>query len=147
MKKFVYLDDVAIADIAFDAYGKTLEELFAHCAEAIFTMMVNLKTVTPSVQREIHLRADTIERLLYDFLSELVYLKDTELLLFKTVKVSLSKQGKEYTLQATLHGEVIDREKHELGNDVNANPPPREFRDVGNRREDIQRTIYQLKNR
>lgn len=120
MKPFVYLDDVAIADIAFDAYGKTLEELFTHCAEAVFTMMVNLKTVDVTVAREIHLRADTIERLLYDFLSELVYLKDTELLLFKTVKVTLGRQGREHTLQATLHGDVIDREKHELGNDVKA---------------------------
>ena len=120
MKHFIYLDDVAIADIAFDAFGKTLEELFEHCAEAIFTMMVNLKTVEPNVERAIHLRADSLENLLYDFLSELVYLKDTELLLFKTVKVTLGKDGKEHTLSAELKGETIDRIKHELGNDVKA---------------------------
>ncbi len=120
MKHFVYLEDVAVADIAFDAFGKTLEELFEHCAEAVFTMMVNLKTVEPTIEREIHLRADSLENVLYDFLSELVYLKDTELLLFKTVKVTLGKDGKEHTLSATLHGEAIDRKKHELGNDVKA---------------------------
>ncbi len=120
MKKFVYLEDVAVADIAFDAFGKTLEELFEYCAEAVFTMMVNLKTVEPTITREIHLRADSLENLLYDFLSELVYLKDTELLLFKTVKITLGKQGKDHTLSATLKGEQIDRVKHELGNDVKA---------------------------
>ncbi|MBI1972425.1 archease [Candidatus Woesearchaeota archaeon] len=120
MKHFVFLDDVAVADIAFDAYGKTLEELFEHCAEAIFTMMVNLKTVDTTIEREIHLRADSLENLLYDFLSELVYLKDTELLLFKTVKVTLGKDSKEHTLAAELRGETIDREKHNLGNDVKA---------------------------
>lgn len=120
MKHFVYLEDVAVADIAFDAFGKTLEELFEHCAEAMFTMMVNLKTVQQTIQREIHLRADSLENLLYDFLSELVYLKDTELLLFKTVKITLGKDGKDHTLSADLHGEQIDRVKHELGNDVKA---------------------------
>jgi len=120
MKKFVFLDDVAVADIAFDAYGKTLNDLFQHCAEAIFTMMVDLKTVQPVVEREIHLRADSLENLLYDFLSELVYLKDTELLLFKTVKVTLGKDSKGHTLAAELRGETIDREKHKLGNDIKA---------------------------
>ena len=120
MKHFVFLEDVAVADIAFDAFGKTLEELFEHCAEAMFTMMVNLKTVEPTIERSIHLRADSLENLLYDFLSELVYLKDTELLLFKTVKITLGKDGKEYTLSAELHGETIDRKKHELGNDAKA---------------------------
>jgi len=123
MKHFVFLEDVAVADIAFDAFGKTLEELFQHCAEAMFTMMVNLKTVEPTIERSIHLRADSLENLLYDFLSELVYLKDTELLLFKTVHVTLGKDGKDgkdHVLSAELHGEQIDRVKHELGNDVKA---------------------------
>ena len=120
MKHFVFLEDVSIADIAFDAFGKTVEELFEHGAEAMFTMMVNLKTVGLTVKREIHLRADSLENLLYDFLSELVYLKDTELLLFKTVQVTLGKDGKEHTLSAELQGETIDRVNHELGNDVKA---------------------------
>ncbi len=120
MKHFVFLEDVAVADIAFDAFGKTLEDLFEHCAEAMFTMMVNLKTVDATIERAIHLRADSLENLLYDFLSELVYLKDTELLLFKTVQVTLGKDGKEHTLSAELKGETIDRKKHELGNDIKA---------------------------
>lgn len=120
MKHFVFLEDVAVADIAFDAFGKTMNELFEHCAEAMFTMMVNLKTVDATIKRAIHLRADSLENLLYDFLSELVYLKDTELLLFKTVHATLGKDNNEYTLTAELQGETIDREKHELGNDVKA---------------------------
>ena len=45
MGKFKYLDDVAIADTAFEAYGKTLEDLFATCASATFEVMADTKRI------------------------------------------------------------------------------------------------------
>ena len=47
MGKFKFLEDVAIADAAFLAEGKTLEELFAICATATFEVMANTKKVEP----------------------------------------------------------------------------------------------------
>ena len=44
MKKFKYLEKVAIADIAFESYGKTLNEVFENSAYAFFDMTCNPKT-------------------------------------------------------------------------------------------------------
>ena len=61
-----------------------------------------------------------IEKLLFDFLNELVYFKDAELLLFSKVRCSVKKVGNKYTLAAALKGEKIDTKRHKLKNDVKA---------------------------
>lgn len=120
MKKYKILEDVAIADIAIEAYGKNLNELFENSALAIFEESANLKNVKEKEKRSIKINAKNIEDLLYDFLSEILFLKDTYSIIFKKSKIKIQKKGKKYHLNAELYGEKIDRERHELGNDIKA---------------------------
>ena len=118
MKKFKVLEDVAIADIAFEAYGKNLNELFENTALAIFEETADLSKIEEKENKSIKIEADNIENLLFDFLSELLYIKDTDSFLFKSSKVKIDE--KKHTLKAELTGEKINREKHELRNDIKA---------------------------
>ena len=43
--KYKFLEDVALADIAYEAYGKDLNELFENAALAIFELSADMKTV------------------------------------------------------------------------------------------------------
>lgn len=117
---FTFLPDIAIADIAFEAYGTTLNELFEAAAQAIFETMADTSTIKQKQNREISLAASTIDHLLYDFLSEIVFLKDTESLVFAHVKVNIKEDGKGYTLNATVTGDTINPRTQKLGNDVKA---------------------------
>lgn len=117
--KFKYLEDVAIADICFEAYGKDVNELFENCGFAITDCMVNLKEVKPKVKKKIKLESDTLENLLYDFLSELLFIKDTDGFLFSNYKINV-KQGKKFSIIADCSGNKIDYEKFELRNDIKA---------------------------
>jgi len=119
MEKFKFLPDIATADIAFDAYGETLDALFAHCAEAVFTEMVDFTTVTPTITKEIKVEGNTIEEALYNFLEELVFLKDADYMVFSEFSVKVT-EGKPVKVEATVKGEKINQEKHKLGNDVKA---------------------------
>jgi len=56
---------------------------------------------------------------LFDFLGELIYFKDAELLLFSKIKVDIKKEEKLYKLKALLKGEKL-REEHEQKVDVKA---------------------------
>ena len=49
--KFKYLENVAIADTCFEAYGKTLNEMFENSALAVSDCMVNLKEIKQKVKR------------------------------------------------------------------------------------------------
>ena len=120
MKKFQYLEDIAVADIAFDAFGKDLNELFANAALALFTMQVDLKTVNAKKTWKINLRNNKLDNLLFDFLDELIFLKDKDYSIFSKVKVKVADKKASYNLEAEVKGESINTEKHKLGNDVKA---------------------------
>ena len=116
---FKFLEKIAIADIAFEAYGKTLTELFVNCAKATFEAMVDLKTVTPTQTDKVVLENKNLSDLLFDWLSELVYLKDYKAIVFKDFSVKIG-QNMKYRLEAKVKGETINAQKHKLRADVKA---------------------------
>lgn len=119
LKSFTFLPDIAIADVAFEAVAPSLNELFETAAQATFEVMVETKTIIPTITKKISLTASTLENLLYDFLSEIIFLKDTGSLVFSETKVSVT-EGKTFSLQATLKGASINADTQKLGNDVKA---------------------------
>jgi SHS2 domain-containing protein len=116
-----YLEDIAIADVAFEATGSTLEELFRDAGRALTnTQVKNIEDVENEVSKELELKADKVDDLLHEFLEELIFLKDTEQLLLAEFDLSIEKKGQGYVLTGTAKGEVIDPKKHEMLVDVKA---------------------------
>ena len=110
-----------MADIAFEASGKTLEELFSSSGEALTsTMIKDPKTLGTGEEKRFTLEAKDEEFLLHDFLQELIFLKDAEQLLFKEYELRIEKGGKGLKLYATIKGEHLDPEKHDLLVDAKA---------------------------
>ena len=116
--KFKYFDHTA--DIIFEAYGKSMEEVFENSALALEEIMVKTSSISLKKKHPIKLEADNIENLLYDFLSELIFLKDADGLLFKKFKVSIKEVKKKFILNANCEGDLINREKHDLLCDAKA---------------------------
>ncbi|MBI1970559.1 archease [Candidatus Woesearchaeota archaeon] len=119
-QKYRYLDDIATADLAFVAEGKTLSLLFKHAAEALAASMISLKTITPKKKKTLSFKHGDIERLLFNFLEEIIYLKDAEQFVHSKSTVAVAKKGNEYHLTATLFGEKLNPKKQEFHNDVKA---------------------------
>ena len=115
---FRFLDNVAIADVAFEARGRTLPALFESCARALTEVMVDRTSVKPRKVERITLTSDSTENLLYDFLTDLIIRKDVDSILFRDFRVSLDESGRR--LECVARGEVIDRKRHRLRNDVKA---------------------------
>ena len=87
-----YLDDRAIADVAFSATGETLEELFHSSVDALVNAMVyDLFSITPREEREIHLSAEGIGMLLFELLQWVIISKDTEGLLMRIESVRIAE--------------------------------------------------------
>jgi len=115
---FRFLPDVALADIAFEAESDSVDGLFETCAMAITDIMVDPKTLRGTAERRISLSSENLDRLLYDFMTELIFMKDVDSLLVGDFTVRVSPEGT--ALEATARGELIDRERHRLRNDVKA---------------------------
>ncbi|MHB9029124.1 MAG: archease, partial [Candidatus Latescibacterota bacterium] len=89
-----YLEDIATADSAFEATGRTREELIIAAADALMNVMVeNLDSIEQQRIVDIGLEADTFEMLLFRLLDDLVYYKDAERLLLRIRKVELCTRG------------------------------------------------------
>jgi SHS2 domain-containing protein len=114
-----YLEEVAIADVAFEAEGRTLSEVFEASALALTETMVDLDGLSPVQSRQISLTAEDLETLLFRWLAELIYLKDSACLLFGRFEISI-REATEWELQATVWGDLIDYEKMSLRMDVKA---------------------------
>ena len=119
--RYRFLEDIAIADVAFEAEGKTLTELFLNAALALTnTMAKDLNSVEQKVVKNIQLEADNAETLLYGFLQELVFNRDAELLLFSRYDIDIREEKGKWRIQANIHGEELNQEKHQLVADVKA---------------------------
>jgi SHS2 domain-containing protein len=120
MGRYKFLEDVAIADAAFLAEGETLEELFGICAQAAFEVMADTKTIQHKHREEIKLVGVNPDELLFDWLAELIYLKDLKSILFSKFDIKIQKKKNGYNLKATVWGEPADQKKHKVRVDVKA---------------------------
>ena len=118
---YKYLEDVGTADIAFEATGRDLPELFTAAAEATMNVMIeNLGAIEPRAKRRVELKNDVIDMLLFDFLQELIYFKDAERLLLRVHEMRIDEKDGHYFLKTTGAGERLDVARHQQRCDVKA---------------------------
>jgi SHS2 domain-containing protein len=115
MKRFEILDHTA--DIGLVIYGENLKALFENAGEAFFRLITDLRKVRRRVERRINIGRESLDRLMVDWLSELLYLHDVENLLFQGFKVeSVGKNG----LKAIVKGEPFREGVHVIKTEVKA---------------------------
>jgi len=101
------------AEAGIIARGVTLAEAFANAAEGMYALVLDLDGVHEREQRNIALEAGDREQLLIDWLLELLFLTDTEGLVFRRFAVD---ELTETHLRARAWGERFDPERHVSNN-------------------------------
>ena len=99
------------ADIGLVAYGDSLSEAFANAACGLFSIMADLRKVKKVESRIVEVDAGSPEDLLYSWLNDLIFLFDTEGLLFKCFDIT---EFSENHLKATVYGEKYDPSRHRI---------------------------------
>jgi len=122
LASFRILDDIAVADVAFEATGETPSELFVSAAQAVIDILANPTTVAKIWHRTIDMEDNQIADLFFDWLSEMVYLKDAEGVVFCQAMATVTHEPlrDRWRLHGELVGESIDSTRHELRSDVKA---------------------------
>jgi SHS2 domain-containing protein len=115
MKRFEILDHTA--DIGIIVHGENLKALFENAGEAFFHLITDLRKVRRRTERRIDIGGESLDRLMVDWLSELLYLHDVENLLFKGFKVeSVGEDG----LRGIVKGEPFQEGVHVIKTGVKA---------------------------
>jgi SHS2 domain-containing protein len=105
------------ADVGLHAYGQNLTELFVHAAQGMESLMVPLEQIQVVTDREIAVEGHDPVALLIAWLNELIFLFDTEYLLFCDFTIDTITETR---LTARASGEVYDAQHHELSSAIKA---------------------------
>ena len=108
--------DNATADVAFIAEGNSLEEMFEDSAKAVSQIMVELETIEEKESIEFSIQGKNKEEMLFNFLQEIIIIKDSDMKIFKRFDVKTS--GNKVTCKA--YGDILNNKKQAHGVDVKA---------------------------
>ena len=119
---FRFLENIALADMAFEAWGESPSELFSAAAEALITAMANPRTVGTGWKHEVDLAESNVSDLLFEWLSHLVFLKDAEAVVFHDVQANVwqDPDTQIWHVRGRIFGERVDATAQELRADVKA---------------------------
>ena len=99
-----FIDDIATADVAFEASGAALEDVFVAAAEAVLAVTVaDPRTVYDRSRKQ-----------------ELVFLKDRDQALLRVDRINIAPGTDGYHMEAVLTGEELDYARHDLVVDIKA---------------------------
>ena len=108
------------ADAKFQAFGATLEEAFANAALAVASVMWDWAKVARNVRLPVEVRGRDLERILYNYLEEILFLLDTRAFLLAGVdNVHIEETGEGWRLIADFVGDT-NPAKYEIFGEVKA---------------------------
>ena len=115
MKAFEILDHTA--DIGLLIRGRDLRELFENAGKGFFHLITDMRRVRERLEKRIEIGQEPLERLMVDWLNELLYFHDVENLLLRTFKMeSVWKGG----LKAVVKGESFREGVHVVKTEIKA---------------------------
>lgn len=115
-----FLDDIAIADMAFEAVADSPDELIRAVTNAMIQSLADPATVGRTWVHSVDRDASDLPSLLFDWLEELVYLKDAHGVVFHDAALTLDREsgGSAGRLHGRVYGEPVNPTRQELRSDV-----------------------------
>lgn len=117
MEKYKFLPHTA--DVKFQAFGGSLEEVFANSALAMTHIIVDPSKVEARIRKEIDVESEDKQALLYDFLEQFLILLDAENFLLHEIKELKIEENKKFKLKAIVVGDN-ELEKYETEGHIKA---------------------------
>jgi len=104
------------ADVMVEAFGDDLEDCFANAAFALTDQILDASAVSPREERVIEVEGHDHESMLYNFLSELLFIFDVTGMVFSRFEVRFDD------LKVVCHawGEIFDPQRHDPKKEIKA---------------------------
>ncbi len=107
--------------MGFSAWAESLPELYATCARALTSTLVDIESVGKRLPMTVELHGDDLETLMFNWLSEILYLFDAERIFFSEYTVTRFENiGDDYHMQVDLHGEKYNENTQQVKTYVKA---------------------------
>jgi SHS2 domain-containing protein len=108
MRSFRTLEHTA--DVGFEPFGASREEVFANAARALMDIIVDLDSIEPCEALALEISGHDPESVLVNWLSEILYRHDAEGWLFRDFEI---QRLDSHSLGAVVRGEEFQRPRHQ----------------------------------
>ena len=115
MKRYEFFDHTA--DVGIRVFGNSLTELFENAGFALFDIITDIAKVRAHEMRCITISRESIDELLVEWLSSLLYLNATELLLCSKFHI---REIAEQHLTGEAWGEIFQDHRHVIKTEIKA---------------------------
>ena len=102
------------ADLGIEVTAPSLDHLLIDCWRALTDSVTSIERIESLETRRFVVEADDLQRLIVDWLSEAIYLFETEGLVFSEVAVRVEQSAAGWRVQATASGEPFELQRHGL---------------------------------
>ncbi|MCD6309883.1 MAG: archease [Candidatus Eremiobacteraeota bacterium] len=105
------------ADMGIEVWGDSLSDLFRRAGEALFSLMWDRAKVRSVNEYPVSLSAETRDELMITMLSELLYIHEAEMAVFKNLEI---KELSTKKVEAVAYGESFDHKRHHIKQGIKA---------------------------
>ncbi len=117
-KRYTIIDHTA--DIGLEAQGESLEEAFENAAHGMFQILSDESFIECLTSFQVKGEGDDLEGLLVNFLTELLYIYDVEMILFKEFSLTIYELGGVWEVRGEGRGEAFSMKKHNYPLEIKA---------------------------
>ncbi len=117
-KNFKYFDTTA--DIGIEVTSENIEEAFKNSALATLNLITDIEKIQNKISKEINITSEDEYGLLYDWITELLILLDSENFIASQYDITIKKENDEYTLKGNIIGDIYDTSVYNYKTEVKA---------------------------
>ena len=111
-------------DVGLKIWGSDIPELFSEAAHAMCALIIESETIQDEQTLDIRVESSDRNALLLKWLKELLYLFETERIVFSRFQIEScnfeEKDVSTYVLEAKAYGEPLDGARHEICKEIKA---------------------------
>ena len=115
---YEYFDTTA--DIGIKIESNTINEAFKASAKATLNLITDTEKIEENINKKVKITSEDEYALLYDWITELLILLDSENYMTKKCNIQITKENDEYKLEGTLAGDIYNTEKYSYKTEVKA---------------------------
>lgn len=117
-QKFTYFDTTA--DIGIETTSPNLEEGLKNSALATLNLITDIEKINPKISKEITIKSEDEYALLYDWITELLILLDSENFIASKYELTITQENDEYLLNGKIEGDTYDTSIYNYKTEVKA---------------------------
>lgn len=115
---YKYFDTTA--DIGIDVIADNMNLAFKFAAIGVMNLITDVDKIEPQKPMQVNLTSEDIDSLLYDWITELLMLLNSDNYIASEYDVKITQKGSEYHLEALMMGDIYDTTKYNYKTEVKA---------------------------